>query len=189
IAVVVVARVGGLAPALAAAVAAAVLLDHYFVPPLYDFDVADPDNVVALVALVAFVLVAGAVGSVVGLAARRTREAETLATANAASREELRVLADEQGRRSSPASATAPTSRRWAAASTSSRRCLWRSPCTRAVRPLDDFSQATDAYGDHSLGWESGRWSQRPSSSRVACGARSAPGPVASASRPTPNSA
>ncbi|MCU1626182.1 MAG: osmosensitive channel signal transduction histidine kinase, partial [Pseudonocardia sp.] len=42
IAVVVVARVGGLAPALAAAVAAAVLLDHYFVPPLYDFDVADP---------------------------------------------------------------------------------------------------------------------------------------------------
>jgi hypothetical protein len=142
IAVVVVARVGGLAPALAAAVAAAVLLDHYFVPPLYDFDVADPDNVVALVA---FVLVAGAVGSVVGLAARRTQEAETLATANAASREELRVLADEQGRRSSPASATAPTSRRWAAASTSSRRCLWRSPCTRAVRPLDDFSQATDA--------------------------------------------
>jgi hypothetical protein len=185
IAVVVVARVGGLAPALAAAVAAAVLLGHYFVPPLYDFDVADPTNVVVLV----LVLVAGAVGSVVGLAARRTREAETLATANAASREELRVLADEQGRRSSPASATAPTSRRWAAASTSSRRCLWRSPCTRPVRPLDDFSQATDAYGDHSLGWESGRWSQRPSSSRVACGARSAPGPVASASRPTPNSA
>jgi two-component system sensor histidine kinase KdpD len=91
--VVVVARVGGLVPALAAAVAAAVLLDHYFVPPLYDFDVADPTNVVALVA---FVLVAGAVGSVVGLAARRAREAETLATANAASREELRVLADEQ---------------------------------------------------------------------------------------------
>jgi K+-sensing histidine kinase KdpD len=186
LAVVVVALVGGLVPALAAAVAAAVLLDHYFIPPLGDFTVADPDNVVALVA---FVLVAGAVGSVVGLAARRTREAETLATANAASREELRVLADEQGRGSSPASATAPTSRRWAAASTSSRRCLWRSPGTRAVRPLDDFSQATDAYGDHSLGWESGRWSQRPSSSRVACGARSAPGPVASASRPTPNSA
>jgi signal transduction histidine kinase len=93
LAVVVVALVGGLVPALATAVAAAVLLDHYFVPPLYDFDVADPDNVVALVA---FVLVAGAVGSVVGLAARRTREAETLATANAASREELRVLADEQ---------------------------------------------------------------------------------------------
>src|SRR6185436_3609523 len=42
------------------------------------------------------VLVAGAVSAVVGLAARHTREAETLAAANAASREELRVLADEQ---------------------------------------------------------------------------------------------
>jgi signal transduction histidine kinase len=93
LAVVAVALVGGLVPALAAAVAAAVLLDHYFVPPLYDFDVADPDNVVALVA---FVLVAGTVGSVVGVATRRAREAETLATANAASREELRVLADDQ---------------------------------------------------------------------------------------------
>jgi GAF domain-containing protein len=93
LAVVVVALVGGLVPALAAAVAAAVLLDHYFIPPLDDFNVADPANVVALVS---FVLVAGAVGSVVGLAARRTREAETLATANAASREELHVLADEQ---------------------------------------------------------------------------------------------
>ncbi|WP_346278054.1 DUF4118 domain-containing protein, partial [Pseudonocardia sp.] len=48
--VVVVALVGGLVPALAAAVAAAVLLDHYFIPPLNDFAVADPDNVVALVA-------------------------------------------------------------------------------------------------------------------------------------------
>jgi signal transduction histidine kinase len=93
LAVMVVALVGGLAPALAAAAAAAVLLDHYFVPPLYDFDVANPTNVVALVA---FVLVAGAVSSVLGLAARRTREAETLAATNTASREEQRVLADEQ---------------------------------------------------------------------------------------------
>jgi signal transduction histidine kinase len=93
LAVVVVALVGGLVPALVAAVAAAVLLDHYFVPPLYDFAVPAPDNIVALVA---FLLVAGAVSSVVGLAARRTREAETHATANAASRDELRVLADEQ---------------------------------------------------------------------------------------------
>ena len=92
LAVVVVALVGGLLPALAAAVAAAVLLDHYFIAPLHDFAVADPNNVVALVA---FLLVAGAVSSVVGLAARR-REAETLATANAESREEFRRLADEQ---------------------------------------------------------------------------------------------
>ncbi|MCI2424196.1 GAF domain-containing sensor histidine kinase [Saccharopolyspora sp. K220] len=37
-----------------------------------------------------------AVGSVVGLATGRAREAETLVTGNASSREELRVLADEQ---------------------------------------------------------------------------------------------
>jgi GAF domain-containing protein len=92
LAVVVVALVGGLVPALAAAAAAAVLLDHYFIPPLYDFDVANPTNVVALVG---FVLVAGAASSAVGLAARR-REAEALATAKAESREELRVLAEEQ---------------------------------------------------------------------------------------------
>jgi GAF domain-containing protein len=92
LAVVVVALVGGLVPALAAAVAAAVLLDHYFIPPLYDFAVADPDNVVPLIA---FLLVAGAASSVVGLAARR-REAEALATANAQSREDFRRLAREQ---------------------------------------------------------------------------------------------
>jgi GAF domain-containing protein len=90
--VVVVALVGGLVPALAAAVAAAVLMDHYFIPPLNDFAIADSDNVVTLVA---FVLVAAAASSVVGLAARR-RDAEALATANAESREELRVLAEEQ---------------------------------------------------------------------------------------------
>jgi signal transduction histidine kinase len=92
LAVVVVALAGGLLPALAAAVAAAVLLDRYFIPPLNDFDVANPNNVVTLVA---FVLVAAAASAVVGLATRR-REAETLATANARSREELRRLADEQ---------------------------------------------------------------------------------------------
>jgi signal transduction histidine kinase/uncharacterized protein YoaH (UPF0181 family) len=92
LAVVVVALVGGLLPALATAVAAAVLMDHYFVPPLGDFAVADSHNVVTLVA---FVLVAAAASSVVGLGARR-REAQATATANAESREELRVLAEEQ---------------------------------------------------------------------------------------------
>ncbi|HEY0450798.1 GAF domain-containing protein, partial [Actinophytocola sp.] len=92
LAVVVVALVGGLVPALAAAVAAAVLLDYYFIPPLYDIAVTDPNEVVAVVA---FLLVAAAASAVVGLATRR-REAETLATANATSREELRRLADEQ---------------------------------------------------------------------------------------------
>ncbi|HTF46334.1 MAG TPA: DUF4118 domain-containing protein, partial [Pseudonocardia sp.] len=71
LAVLVVALVGGLVPALVAAVAAAALLGHYFIPPQGDFAVADPGNVVALVV---FVLVAGAASAVVGLAARR-REA------------------------------------------------------------------------------------------------------------------
>ena len=92
LAVVVVALVGGLAPALTAAAAAAALLSYYFIEPP-DFAIGDPNDVVALVA---FLLVAGAVSSVVGLAAHRAREAETLATANAESREELRVLAEEQ---------------------------------------------------------------------------------------------
>jgi signal transduction histidine kinase len=92
LAVVAVALVGGLVPALAAAVAAAALLAYYIIPP-DNFAVADLNDVVALVA---FVLVAGAVSSVVGLAARRAREAETLAAANAVTGEELRVLADEQ---------------------------------------------------------------------------------------------
>ncbi len=92
LAVVVVALLGGLVPALAAAAAAAALLSYYFIDPP-DFAIGDPNDVVALVA---FLLVAGAVSSVVGLAAHRAREAETLATANAESREELRVLAEEQ---------------------------------------------------------------------------------------------
>jgi signal transduction histidine kinase len=92
LAVVVVALVGGLVPALAAAVAAAALL-AYDIPPANDFAVTDFNDVVGVVA---FLLVAGAVSSVVGLAARRAREAETLARANAESREELRVLAEEQ---------------------------------------------------------------------------------------------
>ncbi|GAA3111361.1 GAF domain-containing protein [Pseudonocardia yunnanensis] len=91
--VVLVALVGGLVPALAAAVAAAVLLAYYFIRPLYDVAIADINDVVALAA---FLLVGAAVSEVVALAEGRTREAETLAKANAASREELRVLADEQ---------------------------------------------------------------------------------------------
>ncbi|GAA1246441.1 hypothetical protein GCM10009609_07390 [Pseudonocardia aurantiaca] len=92
LAVVVVALVGGLVPALATAIAASLLLAYYFIPPLHTFAIVDANEVAALVA---FVLTAATVSSVVGLATRR-REAEALATANAESREELRVLAEEQ---------------------------------------------------------------------------------------------
>jgi signal transduction histidine kinase len=92
IAVVVVGLIGGLLPALAAAVAAAVLVTYFFIQPIDAFSIANPNNAVALVAFV----VAGAVSSVVGLAARRTQEAESLAATIAESREELGVLAAEQ---------------------------------------------------------------------------------------------
>ncbi|MET7399696.1 ATP-binding protein [Dactylosporangium sp. NPDC005572] len=67
-----VALVGGLVPALLAAVAAFLLLNYYFTPPTHRLTIADREN---LFALSAFVLVAAAVATVVDLAARRTREA------------------------------------------------------------------------------------------------------------------
>ena len=82
--VVVVALVGGIWPALLAAVGAGVLLDFFFVAPLYTVTVADPRHVLALII---FVVVAVLVSIVVDQAARRSRaasrsaaESETLAT-------------------------------------------------------------------------------------------------------------
>ncbi len=81
--VVAVTLVGGVYPALVAAVAAFLLLNYFFTPPLHTFSISERNNIIALVV---FVLVAAAVSSVVDLAARRTRqsarataEAETLA--------------------------------------------------------------------------------------------------------------
>jgi two-component system sensor histidine kinase KdpD len=77
--------VGGALPGLASAVAASLLLNYYFSPPIYTLTIAQRDNVIALVA---FVLTAVAVSWVVDLAARRTTQAArataeslTLATA------------------------------------------------------------------------------------------------------------
>jgi two-component system, OmpR family, sensor histidine kinase KdpD len=82
--VVLVALVGGLYPALFAAIATSLLLNYYFIPPLHAFTIEQANNVLALVV---FVAVAVAVSAVVDLAARRTRQAaranaqsETLAT-------------------------------------------------------------------------------------------------------------
>jgi len=81
--VVIVALVGGIWPALIAAVAAGLLLDFFFVDPLYTITIAEPLH---LLALVIFILVAVLVSIVVDQAARRSRaaarsgaEAETLA--------------------------------------------------------------------------------------------------------------
>jgi two-component system sensor histidine kinase KdpD len=77
-AVVAVALLGGLWPALVAAVGGFVLLNWYFTPPLHTLAVATADS---LVALSVFVVVAVAVSSVVDLAARRTRHAVRAAVA------------------------------------------------------------------------------------------------------------
>ena len=83
-AVVGVALIGGIYPALAAAVAGSLLLNYYFTPPLYEFAIAAWGDVLAIVVYVA---VAVAVSLVVDQAARRSREAawaraeaETLST-------------------------------------------------------------------------------------------------------------
>jgi K+-sensing histidine kinase KdpD len=73
LAVVAVALVGGLLVALPAAVAAALLINFYFVAPLHTLDVRDGEQALALGV---FVAVAVAVSGVVELAARRARAAE-----------------------------------------------------------------------------------------------------------------
>jgi two-component system sensor histidine kinase KdpD len=81
--VVVVAALGGFAPALFCAVTGFLLANWYFTPPYYEFTIAQGEN---LVALVIFLLVAGVVSLLVATGARRTAdaararaEAETLA--------------------------------------------------------------------------------------------------------------
>ena len=74
--VVVVALVGGIWPALVAAVAAGFLLDFFFVDPLFTITISDPLH---LLALVIFVVVAVLVSFVVDQSARRSRVASRAA--------------------------------------------------------------------------------------------------------------
>ncbi|MBB4938844.1 two-component system sensor histidine kinase KdpD [Streptosporangium album] len=67
-----VALIGGMWPAVTAAVGGSFLLNYYFTPPLRTLTISNPEN---LFALVVFVLVAAAVSAIVDVAARRTREA------------------------------------------------------------------------------------------------------------------
>jgi two-component system sensor histidine kinase KdpD len=82
--VVIVSLLGGFYPALATAVLASLLLNYYFIPPIHQFTISAPQNVLALFV---FVAIAALVSRVVDLAARRTSEAarsnaeaETLST-------------------------------------------------------------------------------------------------------------
>ncbi|PWK65154.1 two-component system sensor histidine kinase KdpD [Streptomyces sp. CG 926] len=69
------ALLGGLLPALASAAFGSLLLNYYFTPPLHEFTISDPKNIVAIAI---FVGVAVSVASVVDLAARRTHQAARL---------------------------------------------------------------------------------------------------------------
>jgi two-component system, OmpR family, sensor histidine kinase KdpD len=73
LAVVIVAMVGGLVVAVASAIAAALLINFYFVEPRHTLNIAHADQAVALVV---FVVVAVVVSGAVELAARRARAAE-----------------------------------------------------------------------------------------------------------------
>ncbi|PWU55205.1 histidine kinase [Micromonospora sp. S4605] len=70
--VVAVALVGGLWPALVAALGGSLILNWFFTPPYHTLTIAEPDN---LLALAVFVGVAVSVSWIVDVAARRTREA------------------------------------------------------------------------------------------------------------------
>ncbi|MEV0717267.1 DUF4118 domain-containing protein [Asanoa sp. NPDC050611] len=83
-AVVGIALVGGIWPAVLAAVAASLLLNYFFTPPTNEWTIAQRENILALLV---FVVIAAAVSWIVDVAARRTRdaagasaEAQTLAT-------------------------------------------------------------------------------------------------------------
>ena len=72
VAVIVVALVGGIIPALLEAIAGSLLLNYYFTPPIHQFTIADANNAWAIGV---FVLVAILVSTVVDIAARRTQQA------------------------------------------------------------------------------------------------------------------
>jgi two-component system, OmpR family, sensor histidine kinase KdpD len=70
--VVIVSLIGGIWPALITAIAASLVVNYYFVAPLHQFTISQPENVLALSV---FVVIAALVSRVVDMAARRTSEA------------------------------------------------------------------------------------------------------------------
>jgi two-component system, OmpR family, sensor histidine kinase KdpD len=79
VAVIVVALVGGFAPAVLVAIVGSLLLNYYFIPPIHRLTIAEANNALALAVFVAVALL---VSRVVDIAARRTTQA---ARANAES--------------------------------------------------------------------------------------------------------
>jgi two-component system, OmpR family, sensor histidine kinase KdpD len=75
--VVVVAALGGVVPAMVSALAAFLVVNRLFTPPIHKWTIAEAEN---LVALVVFLIVAGVVSAFVSAAARRTAEAARAAS-------------------------------------------------------------------------------------------------------------
>ena len=140
--VVVVALVGGLLPALAAAVVAFLLLNYFFTPPLYEFTVAERENVLALVV---FLAIAVAVSATVDRAARRTREA----TSARAEAETLSTLAGSVVRGSRPLPALLDQLRETFGFSDVT--LLQRRPEATAATPYDDPAgwRVAASVGEH----------------------------------------
>jgi len=67
-----VALVGGVAPAVIAAIVGSLFLNYYFTPPFYTFNINEPNNALALIV---FVIVAVVVATIVDNAARRSKQA------------------------------------------------------------------------------------------------------------------
>jgi two-component system sensor histidine kinase KdpD len=72
IGVIAVALVGGLVPAVLAAIVGSLLLNYYFTPPLYTFNINEANNALALIV---FLIVAIVVSTIVNDAARRSKQA------------------------------------------------------------------------------------------------------------------
>ena len=70
--VIAVALVGGLLPAVIAALVASLFLNFYFTPPYYTFTIGEANNALALVV---FIIVAAVVATIVDRAARRSKQA------------------------------------------------------------------------------------------------------------------
>jgi two-component system sensor histidine kinase KdpD len=70
--VIAVALVGGLLPAVIAAIFASLILNYYFTPPLYTFNINEANNALSLIV---FLIVAVVVATIVDYAARRSKQA------------------------------------------------------------------------------------------------------------------
>ena len=176
--VVLVSAIGGLWPALGAAVAGFLLVNWYFTPPLYTFTIGEAEN---LLALAIFLIVAVTVSGFVSLAARRATEGQRARS----EAETLARLARDVDRRRDPR-VDPPHVR--------ARRCHALAPATIATGTADaevgahaDRSEQRSASTATTCSRSSGRRCPTTSAGSSTRSSRSWPGRSTSRSwRPTP---